>query len=46
MNYFLILVQIGQAVLGYLSDDAILLGLFSGQVFGTGYMYLSELTGT
>jgi hypothetical protein len=46
MNYFLILVQVGQAVLGYLSDDAILLGLFTGQVLGTGYMYLTEVTGT
>ena len=46
MNYFLVLVQMGQAMLGYLSDDAIILGLFTGQVLGTGYMYLSEVTGT
>ena len=46
MNYFLVLVQTGQALLGYLANDPILLGHFGGQVFGTGYMYLSEVTGT
>ena len=43
INYFLVLPQAGQAALAYFAGDPILVGLYSGQVFGTGYMHLSEL---
>ena len=43
MNYFLVLVQSGEGTLGYFAGDPILLGLYSGELLGTGYMYLAAL---
>jgi len=43
INYFLVLPQAGEAALGYFAGDPILVGLYSGQVIGTGYMHLSDL---
>ena len=46
ISYFLVIPQTAQAVVGgYFAGEPILMGLYSGEILGTGYMYLAQALG-